>query len=261
MQLIWEVFFASKLRGVSLHAHFPWIAYPDDKTWFVVLYDQQTVIGGLVVRHPANQRLDEPHEVAMIGLVCIEAKYRGQGYARAILEYAIGEAKERGYHALTLWTQKPKVYIPHGFTLFDNAIFGSIDTSEVVDSEAHSGSFCESIVRSGFPQELALPAFAINGSVLATPDAKVVLIETPSECIVGSWSGHDLEVSKLLESMPEKKWMINAYEGDCLLDVLEARGAKINVNLCNLQMWLPLNDEFIGENWTTTLRFSVFDRI
>lgn len=250
--------FVSKSRGVSIHTHFPWIGFDTDAQWCVVIYANQTVIGGLIVREVANKYVNCSFKVASIGLVCIVPEYRGRGYAKALLGTAILEATKRGYDALTLWTQKWDVYTPHGFRLVDDSIFGSIDTSDSLINDVGSiDAFMHPLERKKFPKELGLPPFALSGSVMAFDNAQVVLIEDKTGLILADWSGSDVKVVSMLEMMPEKKWRINAHKGDVLLDVLEVRGAKLNLSPSNLQMWLPLKKELTDTDWTKLFRFSV----
>jgi GNAT superfamily N-acetyltransferase len=260
--LVWDVFFRAKSRGITVHAHFPWIDGNNSSAWYVVLRHNERVVGGLVVKDIEESRLSGRLKVGAIGLVCIDSAYRGQGYAKALLEAAIVEATMRGYDALTLWTQKRDVYSPQGFRLLDDSIFGSIDMSDALINENENiDALRYQVRRMQFPKELGLPPFARGGSILATANAQVIFVEDNVGPILADWSGGDADVSIMLRMLPEKKWRINAHQGDNLLNVLEVRGAKLNLAPSNLQMWLPLKKEFADTDWTKIFRFSVLDRI
>jgi GNAT superfamily N-acetyltransferase len=259
---IWDVFFAAKSRGVSINAHFPWLVRKDSSTWYVVLKDHQQFVGGLCVKEVSNTEHSSNFKIAAIGLVCIDSKYRGQGYAKALLEAAVEEAKKRGYDALTLWTLKWDVYKPHGFKLQDDSIFGSIDTSGfTIEPRVNADALRRQIKFKTLPRELGLPPFALGGLVMATASAQVVILDIGVDKVVADWSGIDAEVVLILDSMARKKRLINAHTGDSLLGVLEDQGAKLNLSHSNLQMWLPLKKEFEDVDWTKIFRFSVLDRI
>lgn len=257
-ELMWDVFFQSKHRGISLHAHFPWLEKVTDHVWYVTLRDGLNVVGGLCVKEAGDVSAQEGCKVASIGLVCIDPKFRGQGYAKAILQAAIEEAKKRNYDALTLWTSKHDVYTPQGFKLNDNGLFGTIDLNACVKSESSAAGIS---FRQSFPAQLGLPPFAKSGFTMTYEDAQTIFIEDNSGIILADWFGSLENLVELLIAMPEKRWRINAHQGDKLLEKLDERGAMLNLMPANLQMWLPLKIELANLDWSDLFRFSVLDRI
>lgn len=258
LSLMWDVFFRSKNRGVSLYAHFPWLGEMSSYVWYVTLLDGRDVIGGLCVKETVDSSEQEKYKVASIGLVCVATPFRGRGYAKALLKVAIDEAKKRNYDALTLWTSKHDVYASHGFKLNDNGLFGTIDLGKC----AKSGIYSTPIqLRQSFPSQLGLPPFAKSGFTMNYKDSQVVFIEDDIGIVLASWSGSLVIIVELLLTMPEKRWRINAHQGDQLLEELLGRGAVLNLMPSNLQMWLPLKPELAKLEWQKLFRFSVLDRI
>lgn len=255
--LVWNEFFVSKSRGVSIAQHFPWAVNENRSTWYVVQYDNATLIGGLVVRDVDRCCLCGCLKIGAIGLVCIAPAYRGQRYAANLLKAAISEAKKRGYDALTLWTSKWNVYTSHGFKLLDDSVFGLVNMADTLIKE-EARYLVESTI---FQKDLGLPPFAFSGTVLKNVNAEVFLIKDRSGLILAKWSGNDIDVAQILGVMPERKWRINAHQDDPLLAVLKSYGANMNLQSSNLQMWLPLKTEFADYDWTKVCRFSVLDRI
>lgn len=258
LDVMWNVFFQSKHRGISLHAHFPWLEKISNHVWYVRLGEGRNVIGGLCVKEVGDVSVSGKYKVASIGLVCVAPEFRGRGYAKAILQAAIEEAKRRNYDALTLWTSKHDVYAPQGFKLNDDGLFGIVDLSECAKSKASS---MVTPLRQSFPVELGLPPFAKSGFRMSYKDAQAIFIEDSNGIILADWTGYLGDLVGLLIAIPEKKWRINAHQGDELLERLAERGATLNLTPANLQMWLPLKPELDNIDWKKLFRFSVLDRI
>ncbi len=258
LELMWDVFFQSKHRGISLQTHFPWLEKVTDHVWYVTLRDDLNVVGGLCVKEAGEVSAQGKYKFASIGLVCIAPEFRGRGYAKTILQAAIEEAKKRNYDALTLWTSKHDVYAPQGFKLDDDGLFGTIDLSACVKSESSS---VEIPFRQSYPDQLGLPPFAKSGFTMTYEDAQTIFIEDNSGIILAEWSGGLENLVELLIAMPEKRWRINAHQGDKLLEKLTERRAMLNLMPANLQMWLPLKPELAQLEWIKLYRFSVLDRI
>lgn len=254
---MWGIFFTSKSRGILIGKHFPWIEIENDQTWYAVVFDDQKIIGGLVVRDVPKSKMHSTYKVASLGLVCIDSNYRGQGNAKKLLEAAIKEASVRGYDALTLWTQKSDIYVPHGFKLVDDSVFGLV---EMLDINANQGMM-NPIVREVLPNEFGLPPFAIGGVLIKSSNAHAIFIQDKTGLILADWIGVETEVIKLLKALPERSWRINAHQGDHLLADLKQEGAKLNITPSRLQMWLPLKNTLSDLDWTKIFRFTVLDRI
>jgi len=255
---MWNVFFQSRFRGISLHAHFPWLEKISNHVWYVTLGEGRDVIGGLCVKEVGDVSVYGKYKVASIGLVCVAPEFRGRGYAKAMLQAAIEEAKNRNYDALTLWTSKHDVYTPLGFKLNDNGLFGTVDLSECANFDANSTVVSS---RQKFSAELGLPPFAKSGFTVMHKDEQAIFIEDSNGIILADWKGNLDELVELLIAMPERQWRINAHQGDQLLEKLAARGALLNLMPANLQMWLPLKPELSNLDWPKIFLFSVLDRI
>ena len=256
--MVWDVFFQSRSRGISIERHFPWLTKDDQNTWFVGIRDGEELVGGLVVRGLQNNDDTDGYKIGSVGLVCVANKYCGQGNARRMLEAAINEARLRDYDALTLWTRQHDVYTSSGFVLKDDAVFGSLSMVTMVRGNSDVRpllSFNE------LAPELGLPAFAFGGKTISTVGATAHFVFDGSGDILVDWSGDDNQVIQILMELEAKNLRINAHQGDSLLEVLRASGAVLNMLPTNLQMWLTLRSELSGVNWLNISRFSVLDRI
>lgn len=52
----------------------------------------------------------------MIGMVCVDQAWRGQGLSTQLLSNAINFSSEQQINSLLLWTTQPGIYSRHGFT-------------------------------------------------------------------------------------------------------------------------------------------------
>lgn len=231
--LAWDIFFKSRHRGISFEVHFPFVN--SDKGFYVRSTMRDEIIGGMavipVMRH-------EPRFVAgLVGLVCVHPAHRMVGHATAMLQAAIGHARELQMDDLILWTGKPRVYQKLGFEACDTGVFGSV-AARVPPTESQAN-----VVRSVWPNDddpRGLPPFALKAHQWTSPSASIIVLEDATGPILAEWSGLDEDVLSIIHHTMPAKWRINAHEGDRLLSLLDRGSWEIDLQPTNLQMIMNL---------------------
>lgn len=255
--LVWDTFFASRGRGLSLDLHFPWLRASEGGTWFVVAQSADSVVGGLCVRPTP----DGVSAIASVGLVCVELAHRGQGLSKAMLQRAIDESRDRGLAALRLWTGKPGVYQGLGFVVADPAMFGTVEQPKI-----HGFQTGVLPRREAWPNSLSangagLPPFAASGCRWLTETATLITLEDAEGTIVAEWTGPSEAVAELMEQVLPPQVRINTLKGDDLPAVLTERGWRCNLTESRLQMVLPLLGERTPQEWADQQSPRVLHRI
>lgn len=240
-ELVWQVFFASRQRGIDLGTHFPWML-PSEQPgrWVATLEEGGETIAGLVVKVLDGSK----QQHAAIGLVCVRPERQGQGWGRQLLSLSIAAAREAGISALTLWTGKPEVYAMHGFEIDDNGLFGWVHST--AGTARHRTSTCR---QWPWPDDLeagsrvrGLPAYAqLAVRVVSTREsAELIVIQDVSGLALAEWQGDDEAVVELLTNTMPISWRLNALNADTLPAALTRAGAGLQLQPSRLQMWLSL---------------------
>lgn len=233
-RLFWEVFFASRGRGIDLDAHFPWISY-DQHVFCVEIKDPagaDEAVAALVIRTLGS---GTDAFVGLIGLVCVNEAWRGKGLASGLMKSAIKFAESQSMAALILWTQKPEVYAGQGFITDEQYLFGYVvSTPELRVTMEYAmndwpGSSAQEIKR-------GIPPFASRGQMISNDKARLIVFVTHGGMSVVEWSGEKKDVVDLmLASLPER-YSLNVAEGDSLISELEERGLELNLKPAALRM-------------------------
>jgi GNAT superfamily N-acetyltransferase len=252
--LCWNVFFASRHRGISMRVHFPWLGLPDTG-FFTILRCGLEIVAGCAVRF--IQGGPQQPRVAAIGLVCVDDRYRGLGYSTQVLERAIAHARHLGLSDLVLWTSKPGVYERYGFRTRDASVYGQVSMNvnaswALKTPPASSNDWPDGAETRG------LPPFASRGTHWRTSNASAIVLNDAAGSILAEWAGAEDVVADLLEQAMPPTWRINAFEDDPLLKVLNRRGHAMQLKPSNLQMILELDAQG-GDRPAYALR--VLDRI
>lgn len=234
--LLWDVFFVSRGRGLTLAQHFPWLDGFDANCWFVIAWLGADVVGGLCVKKAA----DEIGEVASLGLVCITPAHRGKRLSTSLIERAVAEAETRALAALRLWTGKPEVYQGQGFRTADNAQYGWIVKPHITVLSSVVAVTSEEWPDAVHRRRLGLPAFACRGRLWRSAVATVTTLEDEGGMIVAEWSGETADVIRVLEQVLPERARLNALVDDELPAVLRQRGWDCTLVDSQLQMILPL---------------------
>lgn len=235
-ELIWEVFFASRCRGLNLETHFPWLN--DEVVVTVTLADPQApdhseTVAALVLKADPVQR------IGLVGLVCVREDCRGIGLSSVLLNKASEVAGGRGIDCLVLWTNKPEVYISQGFAVDSNDVFGTVKLKQYA-----AGKPSLDVRRSDEVLRCGIPAFATGIERYASDDAVLTLLRTPNGMSVVAWSGTRDAVADLFEQVLPAEFSLNAQDGDSLLEELSSREHVLTMCPSSFRMvkWLPPDD-------------------
>lgn len=231
--LCWDVFFQSRGRGVSMHAHFPWLHVPGQAV-FVTLRCEGAVIAGCALRFIDDRT--RSRRGATLGLVCVDAKHRGRGHSSRVLERAIAHADALGLADLLLWTGKPGVYERHGFAPDDDGLFGTVCAPAGVRGAAVDATPAP---WPGEGETRGLPPFAQSGRRWQSADASAIVVNDANGAILAEWSGPDSAVAALLAHAMPPAWRINALAGDTLPALLARRGFALDLQPSRLRMLRP----------------------
>lgn len=253
--LVWEVFFASRRRGIDLLTHFPWFSSVATNRWYVVATDGDTVVGGLCVHETS-----EIPRIASVGLVCVHPAYRGKGLSSRLLTRVLSEAKFRHLAALQLWTNKPEIYRKHGFVQADISLFGWI-RGPVDRSRNSRAPIAESLIGQQPNSLIGLPPFAQSGRHWQSDDASATVIEDEIGPIIAEWTGAADEVASLLEQVLPEAARFNGQLGDDLITTLNMRGWHCMLTETKLQMICPITEDKSPVEWALQRTPRILHRI
>lgn len=215
--LVWDVFFASRGRGISLAAHLPWL---DDTTGVHGLWLPDASAPGragaaLVIR---ERTPSADGAIGLIGLVCVHESLRGQGWSKRLLHEAIALGQASGLSDLVLWTGKPEVYTHAGFAAVDQDVFVSATAAPVPPSPPAP------LARQ--PVSCALPPFATAAWQSVVEDAQITWLEGPSGITLADWRGSPAAVVDLISRALPASWHVNVSAQDPLLKALAHHGLQ-----------------------------------
>jgi hypothetical protein len=234
--LIWDVFFASRKRGVSLPFHFPWIEKPG--AFYVVwieLGDQAQVVAALLMKR-FLLRNNKP--AAMVGLVCVHPKERGKGLSKILLTTASMNAVNLGLKALVLWTQKPSVYESLGYVSVVREQLWNVSVPIKIVKQSNIDLVLEKTIE----LESGLPPYAFGARIYTLGSANAIVLNTIYGDTVAAWQGQTVDVAMLLFSALSENWLLNALPEDDLPSMLIAMGCKCD---CSLGVHRMLGDSRI----------------
>lgn len=222
-ELFWDVFFSSRGRGVSLHAHFPWL---EDSLKVTCLEIRDPIRPDKAVAALVIRTMDE--SIGLIGLVCVDEAWRGGGLSAQLMSNASRHAEQAGLRALILWTQTPSVYDRHGFSVDEQDLTGHIISP--------SGRACiVECVREAWPapgnhsDKRGLPPFASSGQRITGAGAELILVRSASLMTLVEWQGATAAVADLIESTISDTWMLNVCANDPLIAELNKRRFKVDL--------------------------------
>ncbi|MFT0545095.1 GNAT family N-acetyltransferase [Allopusillimonas ginsengisoli] len=256
LHLAWDTFFVKKDRGLTLESHFPWICNNDTNVWYVMLWEEGRLIGGLSVKTFAFDGPALSIVVAAVGLVCIHEAYRGQGLSNLLLKRLVQEAKCRGIDALTLWTQISALYQDHGFRLADDWMYGWVELDTGPEQKGNVD-----VVKTALPADVGIPPFATSGRIYTSDSSSLTIVCDAEGEIVVACQGPDFEVINLMRSTLPQRWRINLRKSDSLYPRLEAVAKHMQLAEANLQLWRTCNTALQLQNLPQVASFKVLQRI
>lgn len=215
--LIWRVFFASRGRGLSFHAHFPWARDAGVRS-IIIPGAGDDVSAALVIRAVSYERT----LVGLVGTVCVAEEHRGRGLSRTLLRKAEAEARGMDLAALVLWTTKPGVYAREGF------VPDPIDAEFMVLNRG--GGEGVEVSRSPWPgpkDRRGLPSFAHGAESVRMEGAEIIILHTEEGKSLAEWSGDEYEVAALLRATMPASWRLHCRRDDPILSSLAATGSHL----------------------------------
>ena len=216
--LIWDVFFASRQRGIDLATHFPWIDQAAG-TYCLTLSRKND---GLVVATLVLRELNLPFGIrcAMIGMVCVKQAWRSQGLTTQLLSNVINFATEQQINSLFLWTTQPGIYISHGFT-FNT---GTSDTFGRVNVDSLRSCSEVKFTKGNPTNTRGLPPFGKQLIHFESDAAEIIGVETTEGIALAEWRGSPPSVVDLIEAALPSTWNLNAPADAPMFDEINKRG-------------------------------------
>lgn len=215
--LVWEVFFASRGRGIGLDEHFPWLSDPNGVhcLWLKDDLSGGAVAAALVVR---ERKVSPNTVIGQVGLVCVQEARRGQGLSRHLMAEAVRLAHARGLSDLVLWTTKPQVYAKTGFVPESQDIFVR------VQAPLEMAPLQISVIRS--TASCNLPPFANAAWQWRSDSAQLTTLEGSGGVTLAAWQGEPRALLPLLCAAMPSQWCVNLSQTDPLLTHLERYGFR-----------------------------------
>ncbi len=233
-RLFWEVFFASRGRGIDLDTHFPWMSC-DQNVFCVEIKDPLGADGALAALVVRTINVGPDANAGLIGLVCVDEAWRGKGFASALMSGAIDLGESQNMAALILWTQKPEVYTGQGFVTDQLDRFGYVKLAAgqriKMEYSTHDwyGSGAGEAGR-------GIPPFASQGQVISNDLASLVVFPTKAGLSVAEWNGGGKDVVDLMMASLPDRYFLNVSEGDSLISELEERGLEFDLSPSSVRM-------------------------
>jgi GNAT superfamily N-acetyltransferase len=237
--IFWRVFFESKKRGVSLERHFPWLVDDNTQKVFLEARISSATVGGLVLRQQLYKVKDEIVSVGLVGLVCVEFEFRGNGVAAALLENAISYGNQNDFDYLTLWTSQHNLYAKHAFYLVDPWSYGWVKTD--ICSVPLNNDIDDSNISISENKTTSLPPYASASYNYVYRNLSFTTVKDELGDIVVNYTGDPMESSRLMIKSLPKRWRLNAVRNDAIISALAGYGTDLKLMPANLQMWCNLD--------------------
>ncbi|WP_374537092.1 GNAT family N-acetyltransferase [Chitinimonas taiwanensis] len=216
--LVWEVFFASRQRGLDLSTHFPWIEQSFGTYCFTLSEEGAgTSVATLVLR---MRNLLSGSRCAMVGMVCVDKAWRGQGLSARLLSSAITFAAEQKINPLLLWTTQPGIYSRYGFAPDTE----TCDTLGLVRlGHLRPRAKVKFAKRVPGPSR-GLPPFGRQLVLFESDAAELIAVETAEGLALAEWQGSLPAVLDLIEAALPSTWSLNASADSSIFGVISERG-------------------------------------
>lgn len=254
--LIWKVFFSSRGRGVDLPTHYPWIGNRAQVTSVLISRSgssDESAAATLVIKEEA---LPNVGTVGLVGLVCVDDAFRGSGLSHQLLSAATDIGKEKSYDCLVLWTNKPNVYVKHGFTVDSHDRYGAVRRHAATgqDNLFHhdlTGVTVEDKSSQG------VPAFAQSVIAFSNHTASITVIQTLQGCTLTEWTGDWDAVFQIIDQALPDQWNLNAPGNSGIYAELINRGYSPELQVNSQRMISSLS----GKNFPSFPYISLLNRI
>lgn len=242
IRLMWEIFFASRNRGISPEFHFPWIHDKHNLFCVGTILDDgsaQTTAASLILRH---RPLDSGKKLGLIGLVCVAEKFRGMGLSTRLLQQAVELGKKQNLTHLVLWTTKPDVYKKLDFETDSTDMFGQVTrrgsrSTEFKLAKDEMAAHIYASVLNGAPAfaNEVVGYSALNG-------ASITICKSSSTETLVEYTGSMEQVMDLIDHMMPDTWNLNVPEHAPIIEALSHNGYETNLKPSAVRMTLALDE-------------------
>lgn len=214
--LIWQVFFASRQRGVDLVTHFPWIEQ-NIGIYCLTLAETNNgpVLATLVIR---KHNLLEGCRSAMLGMVCVDQAWRGRGLSKQLLTYALDFAVGQQINSLILWTGQPDIYTKYGFLTDKMDSFGRI----ILDPQLPRAQV--GFIEGSADIARGLPPFGRRLIRFQSDVAELIGVETEQGIALAESKGCLPDVLDLIEVALPEAFNLNAPAESSIFEEIRKRG-------------------------------------
>lgn len=226
LNIVWDVFFKQKNRGINLKIHFPWLF--DSSTPFLSfeINKNEEIVGGLIV---AEKNINSI-KVGLLGLVCIDEAFRGKGYLNKLMNSALSTLALENFDAIYLWTSQHDLYKKYGFYSLDDSIL--VKVRYITNSQTESKSKIKITERA----DLSVPPFANSVYQADTDDVSIIYCENNQSKYILSYDGILEDVIKTFGVFVGDTFYINSLDV-CKNEFQEAKKyAHIEIKKQNIQM-------------------------
>ncbi|OWK27839.1 GNAT family N-acetyltransferase [Sphingomonas dokdonensis] len=240
--LAWQVFFASRGRGVSLDAHFPWIGGGgrDDRSWLMEVDGRPAAM--LCVRRGI---VADVHFSA-IGLVCTAPDFERRGFATRLLKTALDAIGEDA--PVLLWTSQHAFYARLGFELIDPTLVAACVFPPEIAVDRHGTCWqrydwtARDRVSPCFGGQRGVPTFVTSverWSLIDDPAEFLVLSPGDKAPIVLEMGLCGEAVARELAALKVARAVLNLPRHVPAIDQLQAAGVGVAMRETAIAMWRP----------------------
>jgi GNAT superfamily N-acetyltransferase len=245
--LLWDVFFCSRGRGLSLTVHFPWLDNSGDVFCVSMSSSEgsgasKTIAALVIKKVTMSDRI-----IGLVGLVCVAEEWRGKGLSSRLMSEATELARMIEIDALVLWTQKPDVYTGQNFVVDSQEFFCQVANKNITQLVVN---FASEVWPDLFAVEhqQGLPSFAKSGKRVSTKDASLVVVNSQNDNVtLVYWAGKIKDVVDLIESSLPSRWGVNIAEGHELIAELRKRDFEVDIKPAAVRMVKKLKQTTMPE--------------
>ncbi|MBY4706682.1 MULTISPECIES: GNAT family N-acetyltransferase [Ralstonia] len=255
--LIWKVFFSSRGRGIDLPMHYPWIGDRARSTSILINKDgsseESAAAATLVIK---EETLPDVGTVGLVGLVCVDDAFRGSGLSHQLLSAATNFGKEKPYVCLVLWTNKPNVYVRHGFTVDSHDRYGTVRKRAATGRD---GLLCHDVTGITVEDKSSqgIPAFAQSVVAFSIQTASITVLQTRQGCTLIEWAGNWDAIFQLIDQTLPDEWNLNAPDDSGIYTELINRGYSSKLQMSSQRMVSNLS----GKDFSNFPYISLLNRI
>lgn len=241
-KLIWDVFFATRSRGINLEYHFPWINDNKFVTCFsleISNYGRLETLATLIIK---KEKIETIGWVGLIGLVCVHPQFRGNGLSSHLMKLAEGYGRNSSLKALILWTTKQEVYRDQGYFEDMRDYFGTVTKVSPLQASEVENNKIYDINLKGCNED-GVPAFASDVIKFSKGLASFTVCKTFTGLLLVEWAGDFQDVITIIEKMLPDQWSINVSEDSEMISILKKNGYKVDLQPGAVRMVRMLTQE------------------